>query len=948
MSPFVRLLICFACFHAVLKSSAQSIPSHPNKEDSLGRQGTWTVLFDKNWQIIDNPESVEYYRIITYQDDKPVGIVRDYYRSGQIQMEGAMTHDRPEEMVGLVTYYYPDGTVQNAEYYLGEKSLSEVIAEFKQLDLNTLDSKTILSFANFFHQNRLKEARPLYERYVKLVKSELGDQSIVYADALRMLAWDYLRHLDFIQAEPLFFQAKKIIDKYEATDIRLFIQIRNDIGDYLTYIDRHQDALDYFNEAREKATTHLGADDYLIFVILHNSASCYRSIGDYQQAAELSEQVVRDCYSRFGQFHRETANALKGLSFAYSGLGENIKAKKTMEEALTIYSQLFGDWHPEYLDVQYQIGIFHVEMLQLDKASQIFLEVYNKFQQMYGDLHPSTLRAERSYGFALYRMGRKEEAIQILRRSGLHRQVYIQKYFDYMNEEARETLYRQQTGFTYFQSSLAMDARKEHPILISDLLNAQLRNKAILLSTTNAIKKRILESNDRKLIELYNQTQDIRQQLGSYRDLSNEEVWQNHQIDRDSLIEVLENTDRDLNRLSSIYATSQAAPDWKVIRDQLQKEEAYVELHAYREYDLKQWDWTDETRYVALIVTAKTKETPTVILLENGNFLENEAIKVYSNKLKYKLEDRESYKHFWLPLEKELKKYNRILFSADGVFHKVNLATLLNPATGKYLLEEKDIRIITSGRDLLESPRDPSPVKLGMFIGNPSFGELPEGVSGAMRGIELFSTGEERAGIAPLPGAETEVVGISRLLDDHGWKSIVLTNAEAEEAALKDMLKPNILHIATHGFFYQEGAEAANPLHNSGLLFTGAANALTSKEKASTANDGILTSFEAINLNIDNTDLVVLSACETGLGEIRNGEGIYGLQRAFKIAGARTIIMSLWKVDDEATNVLMTRFYENWFSKNMSKREAFISAQQEIQAQYPHPYYWGAFVVLGE
>jgi CHAT domain-containing protein len=196
---------------------------------------------------------------------------------------------------------------------------------------------------------------------------------------------------------------------------------------------------------------------------------------------------------------------------------------------------------------------------------------------------------------------------------------------------------------------------------------------------------------------------------------------------------------------------------------------------------------------------------------------------------------------------------------------------------------------------------------------------------------------EEKNNLTALPGTQTDVENIGNLMTAKSWQPEVLTGDKALEETLKDCFKPRVMHIATHGYFHGDTTGTQNPLLQSGLMLTGAAQTLEGN-KDEMMEDGILTAYEAMNLNLDNTELVVLSACETGLGTVSNGEGVYGLQRAFKVAGAKTIIMSLWKVNDEATQELMTAFYENWLTTE-NKRQAFNYAQQKLKAKYKSPYY---------
>ena len=226
--------------------------------------------------------------------------------------------------------------------------------------------------------------------------------------------------------------------------------------------------------------------------------------------------------------------------------------------------------------------------------------------------------------------------------------------------------------------------------------------------------------------------------------------------------------------------------------------------------------------------------------------------------------------------------------------------------------------------------------------------------------LEL-DAGLTRKGWSYLPGTKKEVEQISGILDKESIKNVtIMADSGTEESfkALSGRSTP-ILHIATHGFYISEKqAERSNPsllkkddgdshiypLRRCGLMMSGGQHAWLGEDVPEGIDDGILTAEEIGGLNLSGTDLLVLSACQTGLGEI-GGDGVYGLQRGFKIAGVNTIIMSLWEVSDAATEVLMTKFY-SLLAKGKSKREAFDAAIEAVKKEYESPEYWAAFIML--
>ncbi len=283
---------------------------------------------------------------------------------------------------------------------------------------------------------------------------------------------------------------------------------------------------------------------------------------------------------------------------------------------------------------------------------------------------------------------------------------------------------------------------------------------------------------------------------------------------------------------------------------------------------------------------------------------------------------------------------------------------------GTYLLDAYDLTLVSNLKDLLNKPKESVPTgpKTAFLLGNPSFNllNLPADTTAipvSLRGLYRDAADDRGLKLSPLPGSEKEVKSIAALLQKNGWTVTVTLGKNASEESVKKERSPRVMHLATHGYFledehknsqtssFQTQYVGQNPLLRSMLFFTGAQNTLD-HAPAPGREDGILTAYEAQNLHLENTDLVVLSACNTGLGKIENGEGVMGLQRAFQVAGAKTVIMSLWSVDDAVTQLLMSTFYENWLA-GKSKAVAFRAAQQRVKEKYPQPFFWGAFVLVG-
>lgn len=349
-------------------------------------------------------------------------------------------------------------------------------------------------------------------------------------------------------------------------------------------------------------------------------------------------------------------------------------------------------------------------------------------------------------------------------------------------------------------------------------------------------------------------------------------------------------------------------------------------------------------------------------ILEGEN-LEARAIKYYQNMIRFRKLDMLSYskfyqnivegdqkdfmsfsytmsgkKHYYIPENFTLKGCETIYYCPDGVYNIVNPVSLFNTQTKEYLNKDFNFVLISSPNYFSDDDDVTLTEKEAVLFGNPTFhqGKLsPDTVGVKERAILGLFNGS----VSSLPGTEIEVNSISSILAKN-FKTSTYKMHHATEANLRKITPPYLLHIATHGFYMKtEDGSPLEQMSNSGLLFTGF---MAGNDQYT---DGVFSSQEASSLNLKGTRLVILSACQTGLGEIQNGDGVYGLQMGFSIAGAKNIIQSLWSIDDAATAQWMHTFY-SYYAEDQNIEKAYNRTVYDLQKKYVNPYFWGAFVLL--
>ncbi|MBI1765976.1 MAG: CHAT domain-containing protein [Acidobacteria bacterium] len=832
------------------------------------------------------------------------------------------------------------------------------------------------NLAEFYESNGYyAKAEPFYQRVLAITEKALGAMNLAVAAPLNNLATLYYRKGDYTKAEPLYQRALPIFEKWFGAENPEVAKALNNLavlyetkGDYSKAEPLHQRALAIYKKA-------LGAKHPYVAESLNNLAGLYRSKGDYAKAEPLLQQALVIREEALGVEHPAVAESLNNLAALYDSRDDYTKVESLYQRALAIYEKTFGVDHPAVTTTLGNLGELYRSKGDYAKAEQLLQRALAISEKLNGDplAELSDLavlyRSKGIYAKAVSYIMRVHEIIErdLTRNltTGSERQKLL-----YLNQSANEldftlSLHTASAPKDAAASRMAMAvlfSRKGRALdAMSDTL-AQLRNRAT--------------PQDRALLDQYTEalTRLSQTTLGG---LGDKDVAQ-YKADLGQLRERVEKLEIEISARNAEFGTQLQPITFAAVQKAIPLSAMLIEFASFLPLDAKTLK-AGARRYVAYAL-GNQGEPSWVDLGEVGVI--DEAVAKLRQALRDKTRQdvkplaREVDRLVMQPLRPLLGKTRRVLLSPDGALNLVPFAALVDEAN-RYLVESYEFSYLTSGRDLLrlqvnqESKQENG--QAAMVVANPDFGEEAKDGKAQERLLKLTyrpgtkaATGEGAvlAGyyFPPLPGTAEEAQALKAIVGD----ATVLVQAQATEAALKRLNHPRILHIATHGFFLENqsppanegrglklmqlgGAEPMagrieNPLLRSGLALAGA-----NLHKGNDDDDGILTAQEAAGLNLWGTKLVVLSACDTGVGEVKTGEGVYGLRRALVLAGSETQVMSLWPVSDKGTRDLMIEYYQA-----LQKGGGRSAALREVQLRLlkrpdrEHPYYWASFIQSGE
>ncbi|NEQ84131.1 MAG: CHAT domain-containing protein, partial [Moorea sp. SIO2I5] len=756
------------------------------------------------------------------------------------------------------------------------------------------------------------------------------------------------------QAEPLYSQALEMRRRLLGNQHPDVADSLNNLGLLYQFMGRYQQAEPLYTQSLEMRRRLLGNQHPDVAQSLNNLAGLYDSMGRYQQAEPLYTQSLEMNRLLLGNQHPDVASNLNNLAALYESMGRYSEAEPLYTQALEMRRRLLGKEHPDVALSLNNLAALYDSMGRYQQAESLYTQALEMWRRLLGEEHPDVALSLNNLAILHHSQGNIEQALEFLETGLDIQELNLERNLvagaEKQKREYIKTISGTRDGAISLHLNSAPDDQRAAGLALTTILRRKGRLLDFLTHSQQLLRKR-LDFQSQKLLDRLNNTRTQLANLTYNRpeNLSLEEY-------RTQLNE-LRNQEQELvvkiSRRSREFAQINQPVTIETIQQLIPLDTALVEFVEYKPFNPQKSSWGNR-RYAAYVL--RSQGAPQGIDLgEVDAFkslwetLEFSLQTVYLPISKVKQAARKMDEKLMAKVRPLLGDSRRILLSPDSFLNLIPFEALVDQ-DNRYLVESYGFTYLTSGRDLLRLSNPNPKLTQPVLLGAPDFdnsaqttalGEENQIV--ATRSLRDFNPSEW--GLSPLPGALEEVNAIAKMLGVEP-----LLGAHANEAALKQVTRPRILHIATHGFFQErpdseEFTNGDNALLQSWLALAG----INNNKPDNDLEDGIFTALEATGLNLSGTKLVVLSACNTGLGNISAGEGIYGLRRALVIAGSESQVISLWNVNDEATKYLMVSYYQALLDDNQGRSEALRRIQLQMlgSPEYQHPIYWASFIPSG-
>jgi CHAT domain-containing protein/Tfp pilus assembly protein PilF len=852
------------------------------------------------------------------------------------------------------------------EHYFIAQSLNNIASVYEDID-------------NF------PEAMTKYQRALEIRTKVFGSEHYLVAQSYNNLAGAYGRQGKYAEAIDLYQKSLKINQKVLGNEHPIVAQSFSNIAVIYDDLGNYREAENFSKRALAINEKIFGQVHPKVAINLNNLATLYYTIERYSESTEnfqietLIKRALDIQEKIFGSNHPDVALSLNNLSSLYNVQGKSQESLKLLQRSLAIYEKNYGTQHTQVaINLSNQAWTYFL-LGNNQKAIELTQKSLDITESIVGSQHPnfgSNLGMQALYYNA---QGDISRAIE-LRKRGLEigdRNLNI--ILGIGSEHQKQNYMALLVESGDFAISSHLQSAPNNPQAANLALTTILRRKGRILDvesdSRNWLRQNLTPENQKLFDELSNTNSQVARLL--YNKSSNFTNTQYRQ-EISQLKTKAENLEAELSKRSAEFRITTQPVTIEAVQKLIPTDTALVEFVQYKPLinikGVKRSDRYGKPRYAAYILTSQGStqwvdlgeaETIDREIAEFGTVLQSKSrdVKPVARRLDSKLMQ---------PIRKLLGDKRKLLLSPDSQLNLIPFAALVDE-NNRYLVENYTINYLTTGRDLLRLSNQPSSIQPPVMMANIDFNNAGNNAPIPVGNKEELKRSSEinRLTFGPLEATKQEANAILPLLKERGINVNLLTGSQATENALKQVRSPSILHIATHGFFltdekieipdtldlagenrgikvtpilrHQVSKNIENPLLRSGIALAGFNNRRSGDE------DGVLTALEASSLNLSGTKLVVLSACQTGVGKATNGEGVYGLRRAFVMAGAQSQLISLWDVSDEGTKELMVKYYGR-FIKNEGRSEALRQTQLEMlkSQKYQHPFYWAAFIPSGD